>query len=232
MIRFADSESVSDIIQPDISVEKFKDIKPVGNITEEESEQFWASFFGNLEKLNEIDEKMLAEVYGRSEYEFSFDFDINNSDISEQIAVFSSDEWNSLVETDKKEAIKNMTNTIGEKLGIEHLPTIEYYEADKCDCGAFCPERNVICINSCNFDDLQEILDTVAHEMRHAYQFQRAQNPKEEIDYLYAYNFEHYITPFFTDDGYVNFTDYQDQLIEAEARAFANLFRVEVGENE
>ena len=85
-----------------------------------------------------------------------------------------------------------------------------------------------VCINSCNFDNPQEILDTVAHEVRHAYQFQRAQNPKEEIDYLYAYNFENYITPYVTDGGYVNFTDYQDQLIEAEARAFANLFNVEV----
>lgn len=29
------------------------------------------------------------------------------------------------------------------------------------------------------------------------------------------------------EDGYVNFMDYQDQLIEAEARAFANMFRME-----
>lgn len=43
-------------------------------------------------------------------------------------------------------------------------------------------------------------------------------------DLLYAYNFANYISPLLTEDGYVNFIDYQDQLIEAEACAFAKLF--------
>lgn len=228
MIRFADSESVSEIIQTDVLIDKFKSIKPIENISEKDSQQFWEDFFDSLEKLNDIDEKIFAEVYGRSEDEFTFDFDVNDSDVSELIKAFCPDMWDTLDETERKEIIAKLANTVGEKLGIECMPSIEFYEAEKCDCGAFCPDRNVICINSCNFDNPQEILDTVAHEVRHAYQFQRAQNPKEEIDYLYAYNFENYITPYVTDGGYVNFTDYQDQLIEAEARAFANLFNVEV----
>ena len=42
----------------------------------------------------------------------------------------------------------------------------------------------------------------------------------------------HYITPYKDEDGYMNFIDYQDQLIEAEARAFAKLFINEDKKNE
>lgn len=232
MIRFSDSESALEIIYPDISADNFKDIKPVGSITESDSQHFWENFFNNLERLNDIDEEMFAEVYGISEDEFTFDFDVNDSDISEQIELFSPEKWLVLKEAEKKEVIANTAKTIGDKLGVENIPEVEFYEADKHDCGAFCPNRNVISVNSNNFDNPQEILDTIAHEMRHAYQFQRTQDPQEEMDYLYAYNFENYITPCVMDDGYVNFTDYQDQLIESEARAFANLFNLEDGSDE
>ena len=44
-------------------------------------------------------------------------------------------------------------------------------------------------------------------------------------DTLYKLNFENYISPISLADGkYLFFTDYQDQLVEAEARAFANIF--------
>lgn len=116
---------------------------------------------------------------------------------------------------------------IAEKLEIENRPAIEFYESNPCDCGAFDPDRNVICINQNNFDDPEEIINTIAHETRHAYQFQKAENPENYMDLLYAYNFANYISPYMDEDGYVNFIDYQDQLIEAEARAFADLFRQE-----
>ena len=48
-------------------------------------------------------------------------------------------------------------------------------------------------------------------------------NPELYIDLLYVYNFTHYISPYVDEDGYLNFIDYQDQLIEAEARAFVLL---------
>ena len=104
---------------------------------------------------------------------------------------------------------------------------MEYFEAPPCNCGAYDPERNVISVNRNIFDDSYEIVNTIAHETRHAYQYRRAQNPENYLDLLYAYNFVNYISPYVDEDGYANFLDYQDQLIEAEARAFANLFRLE-----
>ena len=114
MIRFSDSESALEIIYPDISADNFKDIKAVGSITESDSQHFWENFFNNLERLNDIDEEMFAEVYGRSEDEFTFvmfciassnidfDFDVNDSDISEQIELFSPEKWLVLKEAEKK----------------------------------------------------------------------------------------------------------------------------------
>ena len=72
------------------------------------------------------------------------------------------------------------------------------------------------------------MVDTVAHEMRHAYQFQCALRGEAHMDKMYAYNFDHYIVPSLDEDGIFDFIDYQDQLIEAEARAYAKLYRDEV----
>ena len=92
-------------------------------------------------------------------------------------------------------------------------------------CGAFVPEENKIEINRTILTDPKEVVDTIAHEMRHAYQHQRAEMLETWQDFLYRLNFENYISPVSLADGkYLFFTDYQDQLVEAEARAFANIF--------
>ena len=71
-----------------------------------------------------------------------------------------------------------------------------------------------------------EIVDTIAHETWHAYQHQRANILENKHDYLYKLNFDNYISPTSLGDGKcLFFTDYQEQLVEAEARAFASLFR-------
>ena len=93
-------------------------------------------------------------------------------------------------------------------------------------CGAYLPGANVIEINRNTLADPKEVVDTVAHEARHAYQHQRAVLQETKQDILYRINFENYISPIPLADGkYLFFTDYQDQLVEAEARAFANIFR-------
>ena len=60
-----------------------------------------------------------------------------------------------------------------------------------------------------------EAADTVAHELWHAYQHERASHPTTRLDAMYAANNADYIKP--EDD----FEGYQSQLVEAEARAFA-----------
>ena len=66
-------------------------------------------------------------------------------------------------------------------------------------------------------------MNTVAHEMRHAYQWERSRNPERPEDILYLYNFDNYISPVPLGNGkYLFVVDYMNQYIEAEARAFAD----------
>ncbi len=232
MILFSDTGRKEEICTPSL-IEKFVDIKPYGDITEKEAHEFWDSLFENTRDIYEATEaQLVTEVYGRSEEEFSFDFDVSDPDVQTALVAFLPDNWGKLSEVEKETIIQEFMKLLGDKLGIEQIPLLVFYDAEPCDCGGFDPEANTICINKANFDDSNEVLNTVAHEIRHAYQYQSAQNPKTYVDLLYAYNFDNYISPYMDEDRYVNFIDYQDQLIEAEARAFANLFRLESGDNE
>ena len=138
---------------------------------------------------------------------------------------FGAAQWERLTDSEKVEAIKELAAVIGKKLGIEDNPEIQFYNGRDGSCGAYIPSENKVEINRNTLDDPQEVVDTVAHEMRHAYQHQRAGLQETWQDMLYKINFENYISPIPLADGkYLFFTDYQDQLVEAEARAFANIF--------
>lgn len=226
MIRFSER-----IMEPEAIVplwKKYGEILPMTPISDVEARSFWDDMFSKpIETRTITEEDLQRDVYGRSEEEFSFDFDASDPGIRLALGNFKDDSWNCLTETEKEEVSQTLLQVIAEKLGIKSVPKIEFYESHPNDCGAFNPNKNVVSVNKNNFDNPNEIIDTIAHEMRHAYQFQRASNPENYVDLLYAYNFENYIAPYADEDGYVNFMDYQDQLIEAEARAFANMFRME-----
>lgn len=75
------------------------------------------------------------------------------------------------------------------------------------------------------FNDSSELVNTIAHEMRHAYQEYRAGLLETREDELYRVNLDNYISPVqLPEGGWLFFTDYQDQYVEVDARAFANLF--------
>ena len=118
---------------------------------------------------------------------------------------------------------------LAEKLNIKNPPEVQFFSGPLDSCGSYNPNTNVISINRELFIDPGEIVDTIAHETWHAYQHQRALALENKQDLLYKLNFENYISPVPLGDGkYLFFPDYQDQLVEAEARAFASLFRGEV----
>lgn len=230
--------------------ESYKEIRPAENLSVQEAKEYWDEKFsvgetispngiheeGKREKpiekvipcgmtqfletcdRNEITkDKIHSDVYGRSTEDFKFNIDLDSSDIKKSLSQFQEPSWNCLDMDEKKECVQQFATLIGETLDLEHPPEIKYYTASQDECGEFDSKHNVVRINENNFDSPKEIVDTVAHEMRHAYQFQRSKKIENYQDFLYAYNFEHYIPPTF-------FLDYQDQLIESEAQAFADLF--------
>ncbi len=85
--------------------------------------------------------------------------------------------------------------------------------------GGYSAATNTLEVNEHMLYENEEAADTIAHELWHAYQHERAENPTSTKDYLYKYGFDNYVRP--EDD----FSAYQDQLVEAEARAFAQQFK-------
>lgn len=225
MIHFYDlpEKENSELLPSDES----KDIKSQGIISKAEANDFWNDVFeeqsGPFE--NELsEEELFCEIFGRSEDEFDFDFDIDEN-VQEILDKFHEDKWNNLDESEQKDLIKELATAISEKLELDEKPEITFYDGPENSYGAYNPVSNLVEINSKNFQNPKEVIDTVAHELRHAYQCQRADKLETMEDMLYKVNFNNYILPSLESGKYLFFTDYQDQLVEAEARAFANLFR-------
>lgn len=150
---------------------------------------------------------------------------ISGTEVQIVLDRFGAAKWERLTDSAKVEAIQELATVIGKKLRIEEKPEIQFYSDRDGSCGAYVPGDNKVEINRNIMNDPKEVIDTVAHEMRHAYQHQRAGLQETWQDMLYKINFENYISPIPLADGkYLFFTDYQDQLVEAEARAFANIF--------
>lgn len=226
MIRFQDGQNRIEMPEIDTG-DGFRNIRPSSEISKIEAQDFWDDLFENPEQRQEdFETALLQDVYGRDEDEFTFDVNTDSAEVKQVLDSFQTVHWMELSTEEKMGTISELGKEIAKVLELSMTPNIKYYEGHPCDCGYYDAEDNSVWVNKNNFDNPQEIVDTVAHEMRHAYQLERAKKLDTYEDFLYAYNFANYISPLTTDDGYVNFTDYQDQLIEAEARAFAKLFVV------
>lgn len=206
----------------------YKEITPFSDVTMDEVHSFWDEVFGEeiTFSIKEFsDEDMWDKMFSREESDFSFDFDTQEKKLQKLLDDFEENRWNELSESEKSDIIENLVDYLCEALEIKNNPLICFFEDDENICGAFNSYSNTIDINKNTLHNPKEVVDTIAHETRHAYQYQRAAIGKTDIDKLYAFNFENYIAPIVVDGEFVNFLEYQDQFIEVEARAFANLFK-------
>ncbi|MBQ8944295.1 MAG: hypothetical protein IJ050_07310 [Clostridia bacterium] len=155
--------------------------------------------------------------FGFNEYSFNeLDYIETNPTFIEIVKHFKLDEWQSLPDSLKKEYIKELVNRFMDLLKLDQIPEIEYYSEDDMSYGGYNGKENKLYLNEKFLDDPMEMIDTIVHEIRHAYQFQHALNPETYQDYLYALNYANYIRP--CDDYF----GYRSQLVESEAYAFAN----------
>ncbi len=179
---------------------------------------------------SEIDYDAVFE--GLDSYDFDgVDYLQDEERLDSSLGAFQSERWQELDLNQQKEAMTELAEYVQEVAGLENPPTIEFYNNPvDGDYGGYMASTNTLSINEHMLYDSNEAADTVAHELWHAYQHERAMNPQSAKDYQYQYNFEHYISPKRDMFGrFVNFTEYQDQLVEAEARAFAEQFKGRLG---
>ncbi|MBQ6887412.1 MAG: hypothetical protein IJN54_07885 [Lachnospiraceae bacterium] len=210
----------------EISPSGFHDIA-AGNISKADADEYWKGVFGNAERVPEYtmsESELFDKTRGCSAD--SFDFEIHPDEkMLSILEYFNKENWCGLDITEQKTLVEELADQIGKELELENIPEIYFYEGSADECGFYREQYNDIGINVNTFSDPKELVDTVAHEMRHAYQRMRADKLETKQDELYKYSFENYIAPEFDEEGYcINFFDYQDQLVEAETRTFARTF--------
>lgn len=138
---------------------------------------------------------------------------------------FVTENWVNMSMDDQKQSMNNLAEYVEEVIGFKDPPKIEYYNNPReGDYGGYNSRTNTLSINEFMLYNNSEAADTVAHELWHAYQHECADNPSSARDYQYQYNFENYIRPEMGHEAYEN------QLIEAEARAFAAQFKGRIDE--
>ena len=144
----------------------------------------------------------------------------NKSDISnetrENLGAFEQNSWDNLSQVEKEQAAEKLRDSIAEDLQLENKPNIAYYNNEvPGDYGGYAASTNTIYINRFNMGNAAETADTIAHESRHCWQHERADNPQTEQDYQFKENFDNYVRP------EINFEAYQSQTVEQDARDYA-----------
>jgi len=161
---------------------------------------------------------------GLDEYDFDGkDYNQNSEQLGNILDGFKEDNWSNLELEGQKKQITGLFDYVTDVLELKNPPNIEYYnETENGNYGGYDSSTNTLRINEYMLHDSHEATDTVAHELWHAYQHECASNPQSPKDFQYQFGFENYIRP--SDD----FDGYQSQLVEAEARAFADQFKGEL----
>ena len=141
---------------------------------------------------------------------YSFDEVINN---------FQRDTWNTLGNEARQECISSLAYYVTSDLQLNNPPRINYYYREPSNgaisYGFYNSRDNTININTYTMDNPTETADTVAHELRHAWQRERAANPISEEDRIFAHNFRNYIR------HEIDPARYRNQPVERDARQYA-----------
>ena len=159
--------------------------------------------------------------------EFSIEDMPISDETRENLKDFEQENWDNLSQVEKEEAVEKLRDSIAEDLQLENKPEVAYYNhEDAGDFGGYAASNNTIYINRYTMGDAAETADTVAHESRHCWQHERAENPQTEQDYVLKENLEHYISP---DE---DFEAYLDQMVEQDAREYAGEVTSQIPEAE
>lgn len=237
-------EGISETTEDIMSEEQIEEVVAVPDMLEDISESddiiSETEETGMQEGLNEGEQEISTElsentinydeIYEEIENEAlalgykDIDIEANTEVLEQSLERFEEDTWEHLEIYEQREAINELSDYIKDIIGFENPPAIEYYNsAREGEYGGYDSATNTLQINENMLYNSREAADTIAHELWHAHQQECALQPTNPRDYQYQYNFENYINP---EDG---FEQYQNQLVEAEARSFAAQFRDRIG---
>lgn len=205
---------------------EYLNIKPIENISVQEASDFIAAEFKKAHDEAGIDiyDRLLSEIFNCEEEDIDITFDVG-AEIGAVLEEFKQENWEVIDKTEQLSDIKELVDIVGESLGLDKLPKVLISDEKNDIYGSYNSEKNEIMLNGKFLSNPVEIVNTITHELRHAYQHMRAEILETYEDALYKVNFENYIsTVYLPAGGCLYFTDYMDQYVEVDARVFANLF--------
>ena len=215
------NESISSDLDPVKNLDPFR---PKEQMTQNELSDFIANEFEKARAYAEKSRyhKLSSEAFDRNEYDINLDY-MPGDKVTDSVGRFEGSTWEQLSEEEKTAAVNDLVKALGSELDIRDIPYVFYVDREDGYCGSFAYGVNTLVINRKGFSDPKELVDTIAHEMRHAYQYYRAEQSETHEDKIYSYNFENYISPESDKNGnYINYDSYYSQYVEVEARVFAN----------
>jgi len=181
-----------------------------------------ADYGGDLAKDAGVDLNAGADVAGEVGKEPTNEVgeDLNDSGMDAVLDNFQEDKWSDLSLEEQKQSMTDLADFVAADTGNENPPEIVFRD-DMPDgaYGGYSPDTNTIEINVNMLDDSAESADTISHEMWHAFQEQAAKDPSNPRAQEYQDGFNNYISPEYDFEGY------QNQMVEAEARDYAQGFK-------
>jgi len=183
-------------------------------------------FGGSLSKnegvdLNESTDGMPAGMDTGSASELGNDLnEANDEQLDSILDNFKESNWSDLSLEEQKRSMTDLADFVAADTGNTNPPEVVFRDdMDDGSYGGYNPGTNTIDININMLDDSNEAADTIAHEMWHAYQEQAANDPNNPRAAEYQEGFDNYIT------ADIDFEGYQNQMVEAEARDYAQGFK-------
>lgn len=204
----------------------YLDIRSKSELSNKDINDYIKSEFekAHREAMLEPYDKLLEEVYDVSEDDISIDYEVSDQ-VKEILTDFKFVNWMTLDDSERLDTIEKLVNAVSDELGITDKPKVVLTTENKDFFGAYDPQENTIILNRKGFIDPRELVDTITHELRHAYQHMRAEKLETHEDALFRVNLENYISPEQNEDGeFLNFYEYQNQYVEVDAMAFADKF--------
>ncbi len=221
MIKFGDSPEVYE--QSNNSAKGYEIIKPSRDMSDSEMMRFIENEIGNS-KEKSWDGYFDAGYLDWAEEEIDIDHHISDELLS-LAKRFNSYEWWSASDDERYEWIEEFSNELASSLGVADRPKIITSDSIGDSCGCYCNSDNTITLNKSYLQDGPETLNTLVHEMRHAYQYTRSKALETPNDFLIKENLDSYIVPIQMPNGeWLNFIDYYYQYVEVDARVFADIF--------
>ena len=215
MIKTTDVTEKSDDLMGESS---FRGIRPVEKLSISDADAFWKSEMGAKETRFVIDPEtynyLLSEAFNRSEESINIDFELDESILS-RLKEFNPQNWEVLSLDSKYELMRELIKDVGDRLGLPAIPGLVIQERDNGEQGWYDERTRVIGITAEMLNDPKELVDTLMHELRHAYQHYRAEQLQNFDDARYAVGLENYIAPVpLPYRGTLFFEDYRNQFVE------------------